>query len=202
MTKVAIIIYSLYGHIATMAESVKKGVEAGGAECTIFQVAENLPDEVLTKMHAPPKPDYPIITADKMKEFDGFMFGLSGRYGTPPAQMKTFQDSTGGLWQEGALVGKAAGCFFSTGTQGGGQETLGLTSVPFFAHHGMVFVPMGYVDPKVFTHDEVHGSSPYGCGTFAAADGSRQPTQLEKDVAVSHGKHFATITGKLVKLDI
>jgi NAD(P)H dehydrogenase (quinone) len=54
-------------------------------------------------------------------------------------------------------VGKAGGCFFSTGTQGGGQETLGLTQVPFFAHHGMVFVPLGYTDARVFTHDEVHG---------------------------------------------
>jgi len=74
---------------------------------------------------------------------------------------------------------------------------LGLSSVPFFAHHGMVFVPLGYIDPKVFTHDEVHGASPYGCGTFAGVDGSRQPSQLEKDVAVSHGTHFAIIADKL-----
>lgn len=197
MTKVAIVIYSLYGHIATMAESVKKGVTSTGAECEIFQVAENLSDEILKKMHAPPKPDYPIITPDKLKEFDGVLFGLSGRYGTPPAQMKIFQDSTGSLWQTGALVGKAGGCFFSTGTQGGGQETLGLTQVPFFAHHGMVFVPMGYTDARVFTHDEVHGASAYGSGTFAGADGSRMPSDLEKAVAISHGKHFAFITSKL-----
>jgi NAD(P)H dehydrogenase (quinone) len=107
-------------------------------------------------------------------------------------------DSTGGLWQKGALVGKAAGVFFSTGTQGGGQETLGLTTVPFMAHHGMVFVPLGYVDPAVFSHDESHGCSPYGCGTYAGVDGSRQPSDLEKKVAVSHGKHFATIAAKLM----
>ena len=197
MTKVAIVIYSMYGHIATMAESVKKGITSTGAECEIFQVAENLSDEILAKMGAPPKPDYPIITADMLADFDGIMFGLSGRYGTPPAQMKIFQDSTGSLWQKGALVGKAGGCFFSTGTQGGGQETLGLTQVPFFVHHGMVFVPMGFTDARIFTHDEVHGSSGYGCGTFAGADGSRQPTDLEKALAVSHGKHFAFITAKL-----
>jgi NAD(P)H dehydrogenase (quinone) len=106
-------------------------------------------------------------------------------------------DSTGGLWQAGALVGKAAGVFQSTGTQGGGQETIGLTIVPFFAHHGMVFVPLGYVEPKVFSYDEVHGASPYGSGTFAGADGSRQPSDLEKEIAVSHGKHFAGIAAKL-----
>jgi NAD(P)H dehydrogenase (quinone) len=37
-----------------------------------------LPDDMLQMMHAPPKGDYPIITVDKMTEFDGFMFGNSG----------------------------------------------------------------------------------------------------------------------------
>lgn len=88
MTKIAIIYYSMYGHIATMAESVKKGVEAGGATCDIYQVAETLPTEVLEKMGAPPKKEHPIIAADKMVDYDGFLFGLSGRFGTFPGQMK------------------------------------------------------------------------------------------------------------------
>lgn len=87
MIKIAIIHYSLYGHVATMSESVKKGME-GIAECDIYQVPETLPDDVLAKMHAPPKGDYPIITADKMKDYDGFVFGISGRYGMVSAQMK------------------------------------------------------------------------------------------------------------------
>lgn len=111
-------------------------------------------------------------------------------------------ETTGGLWQSGALVGKPAGAFFSTGTQGGGQETIGLTTVTFFAHQGMVFVPLGYVDPKVFKIDEVHGASAYGSGTFAGPDGSRQPSELEKQVAESHGKHFATIAAKLAAKDL
>lgn len=106
-------------------------------------------------------------------------------------------DSCGALWMKGALVGKACGTFVSVGTQGGGQETVNLSFIPFCCHQGMVFVPMGYVEPKVFTFDEVHGASPYGCGTFAGSDGSRQPSDLEKEIAESHGKHFATIAAKL-----
>jgi len=203
MTRVAIIYYSLYGHVAKMAQHVKKGVEATGATCDLYQVAETLPEEVLAKMHAPPKDsDVPVITPDKMLEYDAFLFGISGRYGSLPAQMKSFMDSTGSLWQKGALMGKAAGLFQSTGTQGGGQETIGLTTVPFFTHHGMVFVPLGYADPKVFSHDEVHGASPYGSGTYAGSDGSRQPSKLELDVAETHGKHFATIAAKLAKTEV
>ena len=113
--------------------------------------------------------------------------------------LQTFFDSCGGLWQKGAMVGKAAGTFTSVGSLGGGQETVNLSVIPFFTHQGMCFVPMGYVEPKVFTFDEVHGSSAYGSGTFAKPDGSRLPSDLEKEIAVSHGKHFATIAAKLAK---
>jgi multimeric flavodoxin WrbA len=88
MTKIAIIYYSTYGHVATMTESVKKGIEAAGATCDIFQVPETLPKEVLAKMGAPPKKDHPVITTDQLVDYDGFIFGCSGRYGTFPAQMK------------------------------------------------------------------------------------------------------------------
>jgi NAD(P)H dehydrogenase (quinone) len=197
MAKIAIVHYSLYGHVAKLAEAIKKGLVAGGSTCDIYQVAETLPDEVLTKMYAPPKADYPIVTADKLTEYDGIIFGISGRYGSVSAQMRALMDSTGQLWQSGALVGKAAGVFQSTASQGGGQETIGLTMIPFFAHHGMVFVANGYIDPKVFTNDEVHGGSAYGPGTFANGDGSRQPSELELAVCETYGKHFSKIASKL-----
>lgn len=41
----------------------------------------------------------------------------------------------------GALAGKMASVFVTTGTQGGGQETTALTAVTQLAHHGMIFVP-------------------------------------------------------------
>ena len=98
---------------------------------------------------------------------------------------------------KGGFVGKAAGTFVSTGQQAGGQECSQLAMMSFFAHNGMVFVSLGYIDPAVFNNDEPHGASPYGSGTLAGGDGSRQPSDLEKGVAVSHGKHFAGIAAKL-----
>ena len=87
-----------------------------------------MPDEVLSKMGAPPKPDDPIATAEKLTEFDGILFGLSMRFGMAPAQVKALMDSTGGLWAGGKLVGKPAGIFFATAQQGGGQESGALGS--------------------------------------------------------------------------
>jgi NAD(P)H dehydrogenase (quinone) len=90
MTKIAIIHYSMYGHVATMSEAVKKGVLAAdpSIQCDIFQVEETLSADVLEKMYAPPKGDYPIITKDDLPGYDGFLFGISGRYGMISAQMK------------------------------------------------------------------------------------------------------------------
>lgn len=111
-------------------------------------------------------------------------------------------DSTGSLWMTGALVGKPAGIFVSTSSQGGGQETVALTTITFLVHQGMIYVPLGYSDPQVASMDEMHGSSPYGAGTFAKADGSRQPSTLEKSIAENQGKNFAVIASKLNKVEL
>ncbi|EEB07600.2 ubiquitinated histone-like protein Uhp1 [Schizosaccharomyces japonicus yFS275] len=192
VNKVAIIIYSTYGHIAQLAEQEKLGVEAAGGHATIYQVPETLPDEILEKMHAPKKPDYPLATLDVLKEHNAFIFGFPTRYGAPPAQFKAFWDATGGLWATGALHGKYFGVFVSTGTLGGGQEATVMNSLSNFVHHGMIFVPLGYKNtfPYASNLDEVHGGSAWGAGTFAAADGSRSPTELELTVAKIQGQSF------------
>lgn len=53
-------------------------------------VAETLSDDVLQKMHAPPKPDLPIIKVDELTEPDGIIFGIPTRFGTMPAQIKAY----------------------------------------------------------------------------------------------------------------
>ena len=198
MTKIAIVYYSMYGHVRELALEVKKGLESSGAIVTLLRVPETLPAEVLKKMGAPGvgKEDAEATPA-KLTEYDGLMFGLSTRFGMAPAQVKALMDATGGLWQSGALIGKPCGLFFSTGTQNGGQETTALTFVTQLVHHGMIFVPMGYSTPLLFDLKEPHGGSPYGAGTLAGPDGSRMPSDLEKQVAVHHGQHFGKVAKKL-----
>ena len=75
-----------------MAEEEKKGVESAGGSATIYQfffkrtnfgslsgqrVPETLAPEILAKMHAPPKPAYPVASPDTLKEYDAFLFGCS-----------------------------------------------------------------------------------------------------------------------------
>ncbi|CAK9437220.1 uncharacterized protein LODBEIA_P15980 [Lodderomyces beijingensis] len=199
--KIAIIYYSTYGHVTTLAKAVQEGVAKAGYKADLFQIPETLPQDVLDKMHAPPKPtDIPIATLDTLTSYDAFVFGIPTRFGTGPAQFFDFWGSTGGLWAQGALAGKPAAVFVSTGTQGGGQETTVRNTLSWLVHHGLIYVPLGYANAFALQAnlDEVHGGSPYGAGAFAGGDGSRQPSKLELDVAEIQGSSFAKIAAKLV----
>lgn len=186
--------YSTWGHVKTLAEAEAKGIKEAGGSCDIYQVPETLPDDVLAKMHAPPKDgNIPVLDDPKtLEQYDGFLLGIPTRYGNMPAQWKTFWDKTGGQWQTGAFWGKYAGLFISTGTLGGGQESTALASMSTLAHHGIIYVPLGYKTTFHLLGDlsEVRGGSPWGAGTFSAADGSRQPTEKELALATAQGKAF------------
>lgn len=72
-----------------------------------------------------------------------------------------------------------------------------LTAVTQLAHHGMIYVPLGYTfGSGMFEMNEVKGGSSYGAGTYAA-DGSRQPSELELQQAFHQGKYVAELTKKL-----
>ncbi|KAL9623991.1 MAG: hypothetical protein Q9160_001744 [Pyrenula sp. 1 TL-2023] len=189
----------MYGHVKTLAEAEKKGIESAGGSADLYQVAETLPNEVLSKMHAPPKSDIPVITPDIIKTYDAFLFGIPTRYGNFPAQWKAFWDQTGGLWQSGGLWGKFAGLFVSTAGLGGGQESTCLAAMSTLAHHGLLYVPLGYKNTfgQLTNVSEVHGGSPWGAGTFTSSDGSRMPTPLELEIAEIQGKSFYQTVSKV-----
>jgi NAD(P)H dehydrogenase (quinone) len=123
------------------------------------RVPETLSEDVLKLMHAPPKPDYPIITKELLVTYDAFLFGIPTRFANFPAQWKAFWDSTGSLWASGALAGKYAGVFVSTSGPGGGQETTVYNSLSVLAHHGIIYIPLGYKHAfaQLTNLEEVHG---------------------------------------------
>jgi len=198
--KVAVVYYSMYGHIKGLADAEVAGLRKLGIEADLYQVPETLPQEVLTKMHAPPKAaDVPTIDAATLEKYDAFLFGIPTRYGNFPAQWKTFWDTTGGQWGTGGYHGKYAGLFISSGTMGGGQESTAIAAMSTLVHHGIIYVPLGYKDvfPILTDLSAARGGSPWGAGTFAGADGSRQPSKLELELATAHGEAFGTAISKV-----
>jgi NAD(P)H dehydrogenase (quinone) len=137
----------------------------------VARVAETLPDDLLATLHAPPKPDIPIIDGKTLETYDAFLFGVPTRFGNFPVQWKAFWDGTGSQWASGGFWGKYVGLFMSTATPGGGQESTAMSVMSTLAHHGMIYVPLGYKTtfPYLTNLDEVHGGSPWGAGTFAVS---------------------------------
>ena len=136
----------------------------------VCRIPETLPSEVLTKMGAPARSStIPEITPRKLEEYDAFLFGIPTRYGNFPAQWKAFIDHTGGQWQSGSYWGKYVGVFVSTSTPGGGQESTVISAMSTLAHHGMIYVPLGFkTASEILSNiEEVRGGSPWGAGTFA-----------------------------------
>jgi len=111
--------------------------------------------------------------------------------------MRNFLDQTGGLWAQGALIGKVGSVFTSTGTQHGGQETTLTSFHTTLLHHGMVIVGLPYSEARQMTLDEVTGGSPYGATTIAGTDGSRMPSENELAMARFQGRHVADIAARL-----
>ncbi|KAI8242173.1 Minor allergen Alt a 7 [Colletotrichum sp. SAR 10_99] len=200
--KIAIVYYSMYGHIRTLAEAEKAGIEKAGGTADLFQIAETLPEEVLAKMGAPPKPsDIPVLEdPSTLEAYDAFLLGIPTRYGTFPAQWKTFWDKTGKQWSSGGYWGKLAGLFISTASLGGGQESTAIAAMSTLAHHGIIYVPFGYAKafPLMADLSEIHGGGPWGAGTFAGADGSRQPSEKELEIARIQGQSFYETVAKHV----
>ncbi|PFH50001.1 benzoquinone reductase [Amanita thiersii Skay4041] len=208
---IAIIIYSMYGHIARMAEEEAKGITDAGGEVDIYQVPETLSDTILEKMHAPPKEKYKMITLDQMVKYDAFLFGVPTRYGNMPGQWKALWDATGKFWTTGALAGKYAGVFVSTSSLGGGQEMTVANMMSTLVHHGMIFVPLGYSRTADLLGDmnEVHGvlevdpgslflGSPWGAGTVVGVKPKdERPTPLELRIARIQGQLFCETVSRV-----
>lgn len=199
---IAIVYYSMYGHIRTMAQAAAEAInQLPGMTATVYRVPETLPDEVLAKMgaldSAKAQADVPLATPEILAKADGVLFGTPTRFGNMTGQMRQFLDSTGGLWMQGALVGKPAGVFTSSGTQHGGQESTILTFIPTLMHQGMVVVGLPYSFQGQMGVDEIVGGSPYGASTIAGADGSRMPSARDLDGVRFQARHLAEIARKL-----
>ncbi|MBO1519066.1 NAD(P)H:quinone oxidoreductase [Oceanisphaera pacifica] len=199
MANVLVLYHSMYGHIETMANAVAEGAgSVAGVEVTVKRVPETMDTDVFKNAGGKTEQAAPVATPAELAEYDAIIVGTPTRFGNMSAQMRNFFDQTGGLWAKGALAGKVASVFTSTGT-GGGQEMTITSTWTTLAHHGMVIVPIGYTTPELFDISQVSGGTPYGASTIAGGDGSRQPDARELTIARHQGAHVAQIAAKLNK---
>jgi len=198
MATVLILYYSMYGHVETMAKAVAEGARSvAGVDVTIKRVPELMSEDAARNAGAKLDQEAPIATVDELPNYDAIIFGTPTRFGNMCAQMRNFLDQTGKHWMSGALIGKVGSVFTSTATQHGGQETTITTFHTTLLHQGMIIVGVPYSCQPLLNMKEITGGSPYGAGTLANTDGSRQPSENELTIARFQGEHVGKIAKKL-----
>ena len=200
--RVYVVFYSMYGHIYQLAEAEAQGArDVDGVEVTLFQVPELVPQDILEKSGAKKAREafahIPVMRPEQLAEPDAILFGTPTRFGNMCAQMRNFLDQTGGLWAQGALVGKVGSVFTSAATQHGGHETTLLSFYITLFHHGMILAGVPYTDQTLMSLEEPMGGTPYGASVVAGADGSRMPNEAELSIARAQGRRVAALALKL-----
>jgi NAD(P)H dehydrogenase (quinone) len=197
MAKVLVLYYSSYGHIETMANAVAEGARSVGAQVDVKRVPETVPEEIAKNAYFKLDQIAPVASVADLEHYDAIIVGTGTRFGRMSSQMAAFLDQAGGLWARGALNGKVGGAFTSSATQHGGQETTLFSIITNLFHFGMTIVGLPYSHQGQMSVTEIVGGAPYGATTIAAADGSRQPSEIDLAGARHQGELIATTAAKL-----
>jgi len=188
MSEILILYYSRHGSVAQMAHYIARGVEqAGGCSARIRTVP---PVSSVCEDSGPP-----YATAEDLRSCDGLALGSPTRFGNMAAPLKYFLDGTGDLWLSGALVGKPAAVFTSTGSLHGGQETTLLSMMLPLLHHGMMLVGVPYTEADLTT--TTTGGTPYGPTHVAGSDNQQPVSESEKRLCIALGRRLAGMAVKL-----
>jgi NAD(P)H dehydrogenase (quinone) len=198
MSKILVLYYSSYGHLAKMADAVAEGARSTGAEVDVRRVPETAPAEVVAAAGFVADHSHPVLEdVNDLAKYDGIIVGAPTRFGRMSSQMASFWDRAGGVWFQGQLNGKVGGAFTSTASQHGGQETTLFSIITNLLHFGLTIVGLNYGYQGQMGVDEIKGGSPYGATTIADSDGSRQPSEVELEGARYQGRQIAELANKI-----
>ena len=192
---ILVLFYSRHGATRKLAELIAQGVESvPGCEArlrtvpAVSSVAEATEAEV-------PADGAPYVELADLEECAGLAVGSPTRFGNMASAMKYFWDGSSAQWLSGALAGKPACVFTSTGSLHGGQESTLLTMMVPLLHHGMLLLGLPYTHPELMT--TASGGTPYGASHWAGLDGKRSITEDEKRLAIALGRRLAETASKL-----
>lgn len=174
MLNLLILYYTRDGTTKAMAQHIAHGIESvPSAEATlrtvpkISTVCEQVADEIPTSGSL-------YATLDDLKQCDGLALGSPTHFGNMAAPLKYFIDGSTEAWFSGALSGKPAVVFTSTGSMHGGQETTLLSMMLPLFHHGMLL--LGLPSSEDALRETQTGGTPYGASHVA-----HQQQSLSKD---------------------
>ena len=196
MRDILVLYYSVHGGTRALAEAIARGVaEVPGMLPRVRTVPRVA---AVVERPEPPVPSDgpPYVELSDLEECAGLALGSPTRFGNMAAPMKYFWDQTSGAWLSGALAGKPACVFTSTGSLHGGQESTLLSMMLPLLHHGMFIVGLPFAgQPDVMNTRS--GGTPYGASHHAGHDAGLDTTAEELRLATALGRRLAEAARKL-----
>lgn len=195
MANILVLYYSQGGAVKEMAQVIARGIESvNGAKARIRTVPKVSANCEATEAEVPSS-GAPYVELQDLEECAGLALGSPTRFGNMAAPMKYFLDGTTSLWLKGAMIGKPAAVFTSSGSMHGGNETTLLTMMLPLLHHGMLMVGLPYSEPSLSS--TTTGGTPYGASHIGGAMDDRPLSDDEKKLCLALGKRLAETALKL-----
>jgi NAD(P)H dehydrogenase (quinone) len=190
VAEILVLYYSVGGSVRRMAELVASGIErVPGAQARVRTVPR------VGSQQAIPREGAPYAELGDLEECAGLALGSPTHFGNMAAPLKHFIDGTSMLWQRGALAGKPACVFTSTGSLHGGQESTLISMMLPLLHHGMLVMGLPYTLAEI--NATRSGGTPYGASHFAGIADDQAISDAERTLCIAQGKRLAEIALKL-----
>ena len=193
--KILILYYSRHGATRKLAELIAQGV-AHVPNCEA--VLRTVPAvSTVTEATEPAVPDAgaPYVELTDLEKCAALALGSPTRFGNMAAPVKYFLDGSSAQWISGALAGKPACVFTSTGSLHGGQESTLLSMMLPLLHHGMLIVGLPYTEAALMS--TASGGSPYGATHWSGIKGDQALSDDTRSLAIALGKRLATTAARL-----
>jgi NAD(P)H dehydrogenase (quinone) len=195
MSEILVLYYSQGGAVREMAQLIARGVESIPNIKARIRTAPKVSANCEATEPEIPDSGAPYVEQSDLEECIGLALGSPTRFGNMAAPMKYFLDGTVGLWLKGALVGKPAAVFTSTGSMHGGNETTLLTMMLPLMHHGMLMLGLPYSEPELSSTQT--GGTPYGASHIGGAMDDKPISADERKLCLALGKRLAQTALKL-----
>ena len=193
--EILVLYYSRSGATHKLARLIAEGIESVSGVSARLRTVPAISAVCEATEPTVPTEGAPYAEYSDLEECIGLAMGSPTRFGNMAAPLKYFLDGSSSQWFSGALQGKPACVFTSTGSLHGGQETTLLSMMLPLMHHGMVLLGLPYSNSELM--NTTTGGTPYGVSHLAHADGSAPISPEESRLAIAQGKRLAEIALRL-----
>ena len=192
---ILVLYYSRSGATRDLARLICEGIESVPGVNARLRTVPPISTVCEATEATVPSNGAPYVEYADLQECIGLALGSPTRFGNMAAPMKYFWDGSSSQWLSGALTGKPACVFTSSGSLHGGQESTLLTMMIPLLHHGMLIMGLPYSHPDLMSTST--GGSPYGATHVAHADARAPISAEEQRMAIAQGKRLAQAALKL-----